>query len=98
MRDIPSGSLAAELHDVDLEKRFSLLDDIRDLGKKLSDFESCQSSLSSDSSDLDPEEPALEEFQSMNQKKRGWKKKRKASQTPEKTEFLKKVHQSSSPV
>ena len=98
MRDIPRGSLAAELHEVDLKRRKSLLYDIRDLSKKLSDFESCQSSLSTDSSDLDLEEHALEEFQSMNQKKRGWKKKRKASQTPEKTEFLKKVHQSSSPV
>ena len=97
MRDIPSGSLAAELHDVDLERRKILLTDIRDLSKKLSDFESCQSSLSSDSSDADPEEHASEEFQTMNQKKRGWKKKRKASQTPEKTDFLKKVHQSSSP-
>ena len=76
MRDIPRGSLAAELHDAGLKRRKSLLDDIRDLSKKLSDFESCQSSLSPDSSDLHIGEHALEEFQSMNQKKRGWKKKR----------------------
>ena len=98
MRDIPRGSLAAELHDADLERRKSLLNDIRDLSKKLSDFESCQSSLSSDSSEVEHEEHALEEFQTMNQKRRGWRKKRKASQTPEKTEFLKKVHQAPSPV
>ena len=98
MRDIPKGSLAAELHDVDLKRRNSLLNDIREISKKLSDFESCQSSLSSDSYDTDAEKPELGEFQSMNHKKRGWKKKRKASQTPEKDEFLKKVQKSSSPV
>ena len=103
MRDIPPGSIAAEIMDTSLtqhRRAKSILNDIKDISRKLSDFESCQSSMSSSSSseeDPSPDRSDLLTFKTMNSKKRGWKGKRKASQTPEKKDFLKKLHKSTSP-
>ena len=71
------------------------------MSKKLSDFESGQSSLSDSSSDESlegaPSPRQMEGYKTMNSRKKGWKDKRKASQTPEKQSFFKKPHKSSSP-
>ena len=99
MRDIPSNSLAAEILDPRVRRK-SILNNIQDFSKKLSDFESCHSSLSSLGSDSDgstTDHSDLKGFQTINSKKKGHKKKRKASLTPRKDEFLKKTHESSSP-
>ena len=69
--------------------------DIRDLAKKLSDFES-----SSSSSDEDPfpAEAGTDQkggYQTVNSKSRARKEKRKASRTPEKDYFMKKQNRSS---
>ena len=66
-----------------LAKTKSLLS-LSHMSEKLSDFGSCRSSSSSES------ESETDGFKSMNDKKRGWKKKRKLSLTPSKEELLKK--------
>ena len=99
MRDIPTGSLADEIMNPAVRKK-GILDDIKDLTRKLSDFESCQSSLSSSGSsseDSASEHSELISFPNLNSKKRDYKKKRKASRTPKREDFLKKQHKSSSP-
>ena len=100
MRDIPPGSLADEIMNLGVRRK-SILGDIKDISRKFSDFESCHSALSSLGSDSDSsttEHSDLKIFQTMNNKKRGFKKKRKASLTPRKDEFLKKPNESNSPL
>ena len=100
MRDIPPGSLADEIINPVVIKN-SLLEDIKDISKKVSDFESCHSALSSLGSDTDSsttEHSDLKAYQTMNSRKRGFKKKRKASLTPRKDEFLKRPNESGSPL
>ena len=85
MRPPSPGSLAAEIRDSPsyppsgtLEKSKYLL------SEKHSEFGSCMSSSESES------EMNKGAFKSMNDKKRGWKKKRKLSITPNKEDLLKK--------
>ena len=96
MRDIPPGFLAAETSDPK-ENIKSALSDIKDVSKKFSDFESRQSSAESSSYDSTTENSENSDFKTMNSKKRGYRKKRKASLTPGKEHFLKKQNKSSSP-
>ena len=87
------GSLAAELLDSpsfppigSLAKTKSLLLDLKEMSERLSDFGSCKSSSSEQSGG----ESDSNAFKTMNDRKRGYKKKRKASHTPDKDSFLKK--------
>ena len=68
-----------------------MLDDLKDITDKLSDFGSCMSELSDTSGDGSGEESVeVEGFKTMNEKKRNKKKKRKLKLTPGKEEFQKK--------
>ena len=58
------------------------------MSEQLSEFGSCVSSSSS--SDQSGNESEDKEYKTMNDKKRGWKKKRKLSITPNKDTFVKK--------
>ena len=93
LRTPPMGSLAAELLDSpsfppigSLAKTKSLLMDLKEMSERLSDFGSCKSSSSEQSGG----ESDSNAFKTMNDRKRGYKKKRKASHTPDKDSFLKK--------
>ena len=69
-----------------------LLSEVRQMKAKLSDYKSCDSSDNDDNGeDTEPE------FKTFNQKKRGWKAKRKNSTTPQKDTFLKKANTNLSP-
>ena len=99
MRDIPPDSLAAEILNPRVRNK-SLLNNIRDISRKVSDFESCQSSLSSARSDSEgstTEHSEIQGFKTMNNKKRSYRQKRKASLTPKKEDFIKKQNKSRSP-
>ena len=98
MREVPLGSLAAEILNPK-ERKKSILNNIKDISRKLSDFESCQSSLSSisDSDGSTTDHSDLKGFKTMNSKKSSYKQKRKASLTPRKEDFMKKQNKSSSP-
>ena len=100
MRDVHPGSIADEiLQHISLKERSNkLLSDIKDMSKKMSDFESAQESLSASSSEESEPLPTLDlPFQTMNQKKKKYRNKRKNSQTPNKETFLKKSNMSASP-
>ena len=102
LRDIPPGSIADEiLKSTHFSRARSLLSDIKDMRETLSDFGSCQSSVSSSSEDDSDEETtgnkSGEEFKTMNSKKKAWKLKRKLSQTPTNETFLKKPNLTISP-
>ena len=58
------------------------------MSERLSDFGSCRSSSSKSESETKNEND--DGFKTMNEKKRGWKKKRKLSLTPNKESLLKK--------
>ena len=58
------------------------------MSERLSDFGSCRSSSSESESETKNEND--DGFKTMNEKKRGWKKKRKLSLTPNKESLLKK--------
>ena len=97
MRDVPPGSLAAEILN---PRRKSILNDIKDISKKLSDFESCQSSLSSsvsESDDSTTDHSDLKGFKTIISKKSSYRQKRKASLTPRKEDFMKKQNKTNSP-
>ena len=101
MRDAPCGSIAGDiLHPPNLQHRQSkLLNDIRDMSKKMSDFESAQESLTSSTSDSSSSSDSSDHqqpFQTMNSRKRGYRNKRRNSQTPNKETFMKKSNLSSS--
>ena len=102
LRDLlPAGSIADEIihHNLLKHRSHKLLDDIRDMSKKMSDFESARESLTDSSSDesiINPPAPEIA-FETMNSRRRKYRNKRKNSQTPNKETFLKKSHQSSSP-
>ena len=92
MRTPPLGSLAAEVLDSpsfppkgSLAKTKNILLDLKEISERLSDFGSCVSS-----SEQSGEESDSIEYKTMNDRKRGWKKKRKASLTPDKDFLLKK--------
>ena len=99
MRSPPNGSLAAEIlgtpsHPTTdtLGRRKSLLADlkeIREMSERLSEFGSCRSSSSSES-ESESKNEIEDGFKTMNEKKRGWKNKRKLSLTPNKDSLLKK--------
>lgn len=75
----------------DLLKTKAMLNDLKDLTERLSDFGSCISSQSSSSSDdSDKDSLAEEGFKTANEKKRIKRSKRKLKMTPSKEEFLKK--------
>ena len=59
------------------------------MSERLSEFGSCKSGSSSESESETKDEDD-EGFKTMNDKKRGWKKKRKLSLTPNKESLLKK--------
>ena len=99
MKEIPPDSLAAEIL-TPRERKKTHLNNIRDMSRKVSDFESCQSSLSSAISDSEgstTEHSEIQGFKTMNNKKRNYRQKRKASLTPRKEDFVKKQNKSSSP-
>ena len=94
-RTPPPGSIAAEILGSPsfpirgtLDKTKSLLSDLRQMSEQLSEFGSCVSSSSS--SEQSGNESEDKEYKTMNDKKRGWKKKRKLSITPNKDSFVKK--------
>ena len=96
----PHGSLAAEILNPSFsatphfQRAKSLLTDLKEMTSRFSDFESCVSS----SDDEVPENETDDGFKSMNDKKRGWKKKRKSSESPlGKEAFLKKTNRNLSP-
>ena len=68
--------------------------EIKEMAIRLSELESSQSSGEDDIELVGNDEA---EFQTMNERKRGWKKKRKLSSTPIKETFLKKVNQNPTP-
>ena len=74
----------------DLLRTKSMLNELKDLTERLSDFGSCLSSLSSDeySGEENSENGG---FKTMNEMKRSKKKKRKLKLTPGKEEFLKRI-------
>ena len=95
MRSPPRGSLAAEILGTPshspintLARSKSLLADLKEMSDRLSDFGSCRSSSSESESETKNENG--EGFKTMNEKKRGWKNKRKLSLTPNKESLLKK--------
>ena len=98
----PSGSLADDILTPHIERTKTILDDIKDLHEQLSDFASCNESVSSsgsgDEDSWETEEGEPQDFKSMNDSKRGFKKtgyvpkKRKASFTPPKEFYLKKQY------
>ena len=101
LRDAPFDSIAGDiLHQPHLKHRQSrLLSDIRDMSKKMSDFESAQESLTastSDSSSSSDSSDHQQPFQTMNSRKRRYRNKRRNSQTPNKETFMKKSNLSSS--
>ena len=96
-RTPPGGSLAAELlnsTNPNLLKTASLLSEIRTMSEQLSDFGSCLSSISNSESDSLVESgedlQKVGGYQTLNERKRNKKKKRKLKLTPGKEEFLKK--------
>ena len=98
MRSPPNGSIASEIlqppaYPPNLAKAQSLLSEVREMTDRLSDFGSCRSSPSSSESEnecSDREAKDQEGFKNMNDRKRGWKQKRKLSLTPSKDSLLKK--------
>ena len=73
---------------------------IKDLNEQLDQFASCQSEQSDSSSDGDGDDEEdnttdRDEYKTMNDKKRAYKNKRKASSTPTKESFLKKSNTAS---
>ena len=75
----------------DLLKTKAMLNYLKDLTERLSDFGSCISSQSSSNSDdSDKDSLAEEGFKTANEKKRIKRSKRKLKMTPSKEEFLKK--------
>ena len=95
LRSPPRGSLADEiLESASIrdsprpERRRSILAEVKDLQEQLSDFVSCKESESSTEDDTENREA----FKDMGDKKRGFKKKRKASTTPPKEFFRKKQY------
>ena len=94
MRDIPKGSLADEIFqsvNPNVEKSLNILDNLKNIAKNFSDFESCHSSFGSGDSDndsTDHESLATQGFETVSHRKR--RNKRKGSKTPEREHFLKK--------
>ena len=83
MRSPPWGSLAAEILGTPshpptnpLARSKSLLADLKEMSERLSDFGSCRSSSSSES-ESETKNENDDGFRTMNEQKRGWKKKRK---------------------
>ena len=96
LRSPPKGSIADEIlgsakakDSPSLERTRSLLAEVKDLQEQLSDFASCKES--SDSS-CDEDAKEREVFRNVDDSKRGFKKKRKASGTPPKEFFKKKQY------
>ena len=96
LRSPPKGSIADEIlgsakakDSPSLERTRSLLAEVKDLQEQLSDFASCKESSDS-SGDEDAKE--REVFKNVDDSKRGFKKKRKASGTPPKEFFKKKQY------
>ena len=96
LRSPPKGSIADEIlgsakakDSPSLERTRSLLAEVKDLQEQLSDFASCRESSDS-SGDEDAKE--REVFKNVDDSKRGFKKKRKASGTPPKEFFKKKQY------
>ena len=91
-RTPPRDSLAAEIlgsQTPSLLRTESILNEMRTVSEHLSDFGSCLSMSSSDSDSLE-DTGASGGFQTLNEKKRNKKKKRKLKLTPGKEQFLKK--------
>ena len=91
-RTPPGKSLAAELigsKTPSLLRTESILNEMRTISEHLSDFGSCLSMSSSDSDSVE-DIGASGGFQTLNEKKRNKKKKRKLKLTPGKEQFLKK--------
>ena len=94
-RTPPRGSLAADILETgsprsDLLRTKSMLNDIKYMAEKLSDFGSCLSSSSSGGENSEVENSEIGDFKNLNEKKRNKKKKRKLKLTPGKGTFLKK--------
>ena len=91
-RTPPGGSIAAEILQPgtlrpDFLRTKSVLNELKDLTERLSDFGSCVSSSSDDSEQENIENGG---FKTLNEKKRIKKNKRKLKITPGKEDFLKK--------
>ena len=91
-RTPPKDSLAAELYELKTPsfiRSSSLLNELKIVSEQLSDFGSCLSSLST-SDESEPGGETAGGFQTMNEKKRNKKNKRKLKISPDKEQFLKK--------
>ena len=102
LRSPDKNSIAAEVinaskNQPSLTRAQDLLDELKEMKAKLSEYETC------DSADYDTNDEQVEvtnnteEFQTMNERKRRWRNKRKGSSTPNKEDFLKKPNRQSSP-
>ena len=99
LRTPPDRSLAAEILESStvkdsscLERTRNILADMKDLQEQLSDFNSCYETLNSSESSVEGDIEDKEAFKDTSDRKRGFKKKRKASRTPPKEFFQKKKY------
>ena len=92
-RTPPPGSLAADL--MQPGQAFSrtqlIVDDLKDLTDRLSDFNSCVSSSECDDADIEGGSPS-KPWTTMNEQKRMRRNKRRHSLTPNKESFMKKLN------
>ena len=106
LRSPPPGTLAAEIlqkskSSPTVPPRFAkankLISELKEMTSRLSDFESCVSSSSEDD-EIACTETNNDKFKTVNEKKRGWKNKRKHSTSPLGSDhFLKRANKNSSP-
>ena len=107
LRSPPPGTLAADILDAPIApfsvtphfaKAKSLLENVKEMTARLSEFESCHSSSEDEPEAANSAKDTDDEgFKTMNQRKKGWKNKRKNSTTPSKDSFMKKLNQNPSP-
>ena len=95
----PSNSLVADIphtpSSASLDNAKSLLEEVRSLATKLSEYETCDSSEGDGEVAEDTTEN--EAFQTMNERKRQWRNKRKKSGLPTASGFLKKANKNPTP-
>ena len=100
LRSPPFGSLAAELLEPSssatphFQRAKSLLTDLKEMTARFSDFESCLSSSDNEGSAKETDDNG---FKNMNDRKRGWKNKRKTSSSPSEREYFMRANRNSSP-
>ena len=74
-----------------------LLDELKEMKAKLSEYESCVSADNETNDEQDEVKNAEDGFETMNDRKRRWKNKRKGSSPPSRGDFLKKPNRQLSP-